>query len=164
MKTLYVLRHAKSSWDNPNLTDFDRPLNERGLKTAPFMGEIMLKYNFQPEIILSSPAIRAKETAELVKTSANFEQEITFDEQIYEAEPQTLFQIASEFDGAAQSAMIVGHNPGLEGLVKTLTGELQPMPTACLAVIDLEIGDWSEIVAGKGNLRKMIRPKEEIKQ
>ena len=162
MKTLYILRHAKSSWDNPNIADFDRPLNDRGLKTAPFMGEIMLENNYQPELIMSSPAIRAKETVDLVKTSANLQTDIKFDEQIYEASSQTLFHIITEFDETVRSAMLVGHNPGLEGLIRTLTGENQPMPTAGLAVIDLEAENWSEITIGSGKLRTLIRPKEEV--
>ena len=161
MKTLYIFRHAKSSWDNPNLADFDRPLNERGLKTAPFMGEIMLKHSFQPELVLSSPAVRAKETVNLLKTWANFPSEVKFDERIYEASPQTLLNVVSELDETAKSAMLVGHNPGLEGLIKVLTGEFQPMPTAALAVIDLETETWNEITSESGRLRTLIRPKAE---
>ncbi len=164
MKTLYVLRHAKSSWDNPNLADFDRSLNERGLKTAPFMGGIMLKNNLLPELVLSSPALRAKETAELIKVSANLQSEVKFDEQIYEASPQTLLQIVSELDETVDSAMIVGHNPGLEGLIKILTGEFQAMPTAGLAVIDLETESWSKIDSESGKLRALFNPKEESKR
>lgn len=163
MKTLYILRHAKSSWDNPSLADFERPLNERGLKTAPFMGEIMLKNNFKPELLLSSPAVRAKETVSLIKTSAKWQTKINFDERIYEASPQTLLNIVGELDKKAESAMIIGHNPGLEGLIKFITGELQAMPTAGLAVIDLEIEDWNEITPESGKLRTIVRPKEEIK-
>lgn len=162
MKTLYIFRHAKSSWDNPNLADFDRPLNDRGLKTAPFMGEIMFKNNFQPELVLSSPAVRAKETVNLLKTSANLPSKVEFDERIYEASPQTLLNVVSELDETAESAMLVGHNPGLEGLIKVLTGEFEPMPTAALAVIDLETESWNDITSESGKLRTVIRPKEEI--
>lgn len=162
MKTLYIFRHAKSSWDNPNLADFDRPLNERGLKAVPLMGEMMLKNNFQPVIILSSPAIRAKETTNLLKNFANWKTRINFDERIYEASPQTLLNVISELDETAESAMIVGHNPGLEGLIKTITGEYEPMPTAALAVIDLKAEKWGEIVNRGGRLREIIRPKEII--
>lgn len=162
MKTLYIFRHAKSSWDNPNLADFDRPLNDRGLKTAPFMGEIMFKNNFQPELVLSSPAVRAKETVNLLKTSANLPSKVEFDERIYEASPQTLLNVVSELDETAKSAMLVGHNPGLEGLIKVLTGEFEQMPTAALAVIDLETESWNDITSESGKLRTIIRPKEEI--
>jgi phosphohistidine phosphatase len=163
MKILYVLRHAKSSWDNPNIADFDRPLNERGLKTAPFVGEIMLKNNFQPEFLISSPAIRARETADLVKISAHLKTSVSFDERIYEASPQTLLHIVSELNDSVNSAMIIGHNPGLEALIKALTGEFQAMPTAGLAVIDLDTENWSSINSESGKLRTVIRPKEKLK-
>lgn len=162
MKTLYIFRHAKSSWDNPNLADFDRPLNERGIKSVPVMGEMMLKNNFQPVIILSSPAVRAKETTNLLKSYANWQTKIAFDERIYEASPQTLLNVISEINEAMESAMIVGHNPGLEGLIKTLTGECEPLPTAALAVIDLKTENWGEIINQGGSLREIIRPKEII--
>lgn len=163
MKTLYLLRHAKSSWDNRNLADFERPLNERGLKTAPFMGEIIKKNNFQIDLILSSPAERAKQTALLVKESGELKSEIRFDEKIYEASPLRLLEIVSELDGNTASAMLVGHNPGFEGLVRLLSGEIQPMPTAALAVIDLNADSWQEIKPDCCNLRHLIRPKEEMK-
>lgn len=160
MKILYILRHAKSSWDNPLLADFERPLNARGLDSAPLMGEIINKNNFQPDWILSSPAKRAKQTAILVKNSGKIETEIQYDERIYEASPQTLLQIISEVKTDADSIMLVGHNPGLEGLIRVLTTEDQVMPTASLAVIDLEIENWSDISAGCGTLRVFIRPNE----
>ncbi len=160
MKTLFILRHAKSNWQNADLSDFDRPLNERGLKTAPFMGELMKKNLFQPELILSSPAKRAEQTARLVKESANLDGEIQFDERIYEASPSRLLEVISEQNEQTDSLMLVGHNPGLEGLVRFLTGESEPMPTAALAVIDLDADKWSQIKSLTGNLRTLIRPKE----
>jgi phosphohistidine phosphatase len=161
MKTLFVMRHAKSSWDDPDLSDFERPLNDRGLKAAPFMGEVMAKNNFTPELIVSSPAMRARQTAELVKNSAAFEAGIRFDERIYEASPMRLLEVVSGIADEYASAMIVGHNPGFENIVRVLTGKLESMPTAALAVIDLEINSWKEINAETGSLRKFIRPKEE---
>lgn len=162
MKTLFVLRHAKSSWDNINLSDFERPLNKRGLKTAPQMGEMMYRKNFQPNVIISSPAKRAKQTAILVKESAQISGKIYYDERIYEASPYRLLQIISEFDEKADSVMLVGHNPGLENLVKILTGEIQAMPTAALAIIDLNIEKWNEVSQECGTLRVLIRPKEDV--
>lgn len=162
MKTLYVLRHAKSSWDNSDLADFDRPLNGRGKSAAPFMGQVMKSNDFKPGIIVSSPAVRARETARLVKESAGFEAEIKYDERIYEASPQTLTSVAASIDDRFDSAMIVGHNPGMEGFVRLLTGNSETMPTASLAVIDLDISDWDQITKGSGKLRRLIRPKDEI--
>ena len=160
MKTLYILRHAKSSWDNADLTDFERPLNERGLKVAPLMGGVIKKNRFQPELILSSPARRAEQTAALIKQSANIRGAIRYDERIYEASPARLLEVICEQNEKIESVMLVGHNPGLEGLLKVLTNEPQPMPTAALAVIDLQTDRWSAINSSKGNLRILIRPKE----
>jgi phosphohistidine phosphatase len=163
MKTLYVLRHAKSSWENNDLPDFDRPLNRRGEAAAPFMGEVLKNNGIGPEIIVSSPAVRARETARLVKEAADLDAEIKHNERIYEASPQTLRNIAGSLDDRFNSAMMVGHNPGMEGLVRLLTGKLEPMPTAALAVIDLDISRWDQLTDGSGKLRKVIRPKDEMK-
>lgn len=160
MKTLFVMRHAKSSWDDAALSDFERPLNERGLEAVPLMGEAIKKNQFQPELIISSPAKRAAQTANLVKDAARINGEIQLDERIYEASPARLLEVVSEQNGKSESILLVGHNPGLEGLIKVLTGELQAMPTAALAVVDLNINDWHEINFSSGNLRTLIRPKE----
>jgi phosphohistidine phosphatase len=158
MKTLYILRHAKSSWDNPLLADFERPLNKRGLEAAPLIGEIIYKNRFTPELVLSSPAKRAKQTAVLVREVGAIKPEIRFDERIYEASPQTLVQIISELGEEADSLLLIGHNPGLEGLIRFFTGETQPMATAALAVIELNAKTWAEISADCGTLKNLIRP------
>jgi phosphohistidine phosphatase len=164
MKTLYVLRHAKSSWDDAELADFDRPLNERGELTAPFMGEFMAANGFEPQAIVSSPAMRARETARLAQSAGHFTADIIHDERIYEASPRTLQTVASSIDDQFESAMLVGHNPGMEGFVRLLTGRSEEMPTAALAVIDLDIERWSDIDSGLGSLRRVVRPKEEMKK
>ncbi len=160
MKTLFILRHAKSSWENADLADFDRPLNKRGLESAPPVGEIIRKNKFQIDSIISSPAKRAEQTAILVKEAANIKADIQFDERIYEASPHRLLEILSESDDKIESVMLVGHNPGLEGLVKMLTQEIESMPTAALAVIDLKIDKWKQIHIDCCNLRILIRPKD----
>ncbi|MEO7538739.1 MAG: histidine phosphatase family protein [Pyrinomonadaceae bacterium] len=162
MKGLFLLRHAKSSWTQPDLSDFDRPLNERGLRTAPFMGELIKKYQFEPAIILSSPARRAKETAELVKLTGSLKAEVQFEDRIYEASPQALVQVASEIDDSSGSAMIVGHNPGIEGFIRFLTGAVESMPTAALAVIDLDIDRWAQLQSECGNISAIYRPKDVV--
>src|SRR5687768_12800804 len=118
MKTLFLLRHAKSSWDDATLADFDRPLNGRGERAAPFMGELMARHGFQPSVILSSPAARARKTALLVKDAGNLRAEIGFEHRIYEASPHGLRTVTSELDETHTSAMLVGHNPGMEGFVR----------------------------------------------
>jgi phosphohistidine phosphatase len=160
MKTLFVLRHAKSSWDDSALADFDRPLNDRGKSTAPFMGAVMAERGFAPDIIVASPAVRARETARLAKEGGRLAAPITHDERIYEASPQTLKQVVASTDDDYTSVMIVGHNPGMEGFIRLLTGRMEAMPTAALAVIDLDIESWRDIANG-GTLRQLIRPKDE---
>jgi phosphohistidine phosphatase len=160
MKRLYVLRHAKSSWDDASLADYDRPLNERGLETAPFMGRLMRERGYLPDAVLSSPAKRARETARLASEAAGINLQILFDERIYEASPQTLVKVLSAVDDKAGSAMVVGHNPGMEGLIRLLAGETAAIPTAALAVIDLDIENWSKIDHMSGTLVEVLRPKE----
>ncbi len=160
MKTLLIMRHAKSSWDDAKMSDFERPLNERGLRTAPLMGEIINQKRLQPELILSSPAERAKQTAQFVRESAQIKSEIVFNEKIYEASVGRLLEVIGKQPESVESILLIGHNPGLEGLVKFTTGELHAMPTAALAIVDLQINKWSDITASKGDLRDLIRPKE----
>lgn len=163
MKTLFILRHAKSSWDDPDLPDFDRPLNKRGLQAAPFVGSLMRERRLHVDLILSSPARRARETAALVKEAADFSAEIRHDERIYEASPMSLLYLVAESDDALESVLLIGHNPGLEGLVKILTGGGLSMPTAALAEIELNVDSWSKIAAESGKLKSSVRPKDEMK-
>ncbi|MEQ1923240.1 MAG: histidine phosphatase family protein [Pyrinomonadaceae bacterium] len=160
MKTLYLLRHAKSSWDDTTQTDFERPLNPRGLKAAPLMGEFIAKKGLEPSVIVSSPAMRAKTTARLIKDAGSLSAEIVFEKSIYEASPNALRQVVSEIDHEHASVLLVGHNPGMESFIQYLTGELEPMPTAALAVIELMVEKWAEINDRSGNLLGIYRPKE----
>ena len=157
------MRHAKSSWDDSDLADFDRPLSDRGEAAAPFMGELIAGRGLAPEEIVSSPAKRALQTATLVKESGGIEAPIRLDERIYEAGAQTLKQVASEFRDELDIMMMIGHNPGFEGFVSFLTGRQESMPTAALAVIDLDIDKWSDVKNGEGDLIEVIRPKEQAR-
>jgi phosphohistidine phosphatase len=159
MKILYVLRHAKSDWSDASLPDFERPLNERGLKAAPKMGVFMRERGIEPDLIVSSPARRALETAQLVKEAAAFSAEIRFESGIYEASVGDLMEIVSKTDDSTEKLLIVGHNPGFENLVGYLTGEFHPMPTAALAEIELPVKSWKEITGG-GKLKNLFKPKE----
>ena len=163
MKTIYLLRHAKSSWDDTSLSDFERPLNERGLRTAPFMGEVMNRRGYSPSLVIISPAKRAATTAELVKESAGLNAELRHDHRIYEASPNTLRTVAAETSDDLASVMLVGHNPGMEGFIRYLTGRIEPMPTAALAVIELSIDSWNDLDAGTGQITEVVRPKDEIR-
>ena len=160
MKTLYLLRHAKSSWDDPGLKDFDRPLNQRGLKAAPRMGAYILKEEIRPDLVLSSPALRAKQTTHMVCEAAGLSSLINFDERIYEAGVQRLFEIVAGFEDNLNTALMVGHNPGFEELLAALTGESQRMPTAALACIELKIKKWSDLTGGSGKLKWLVKAKD----
>ena len=160
VKTLLLLRHAKSSWDDKSLRDFDRPLNKRGLKAAPMVGEMIRKRKLRPELVLSSPARRAKETTQLVCDAAGLIAVARYDDGIYEASARRLLEIVSQIEDAVSTAMLVGHNPGLEELLAILTGEPQRMPTAALACIKLGIEGWSEVTPGAGTLQWIVKPKE----
>lgn len=162
MKLLFLLRHAKSSWTDAGLSDFERPLNERGLNAAPFMGELMSRHSLSPEVIIASPATRAAQTARLVKEAGGSNAEIRQEERIYEASPNTLRQVISELSDDLNSAMLVGHNPGMEGLIRYLTDRIEPMPTAALAVIKLKIDSWNEIRQDCGEVVSVYRPKDEM--
>jgi phosphohistidine phosphatase len=162
MKLLFLLRHAKSSWTDASLSDFERPLNERGLNAAPFMGELMARHALSPDVIIASPATRAAQTARLVKEAGGSNAEIRPDERIYEASPNTLRQVLSELSDDLDSAMLVGHNPGMEGLIRYLADRIEPMPTAALAVIKLKIESWSEIRQDCGKTVSVYRPKDEM--
>jgi len=163
MKTIFLLRHAKSSWDDATLSDFERPLNERGLNTAPYMGEVIAQRGYVPAIIISSPAKRAAKTAVLVKESAAINADIRYDDRIYEASPNTLRRVISEIQDSFVSALIVGHNPGMEGFIRYLTGRTEPMPTAALAALKLKINSWGQTNADCGKIIEIIRPKDEMR-
>lgn len=162
MKSLYLLRHAKSSWSEPELADFDRPLNARGSNAAPFMGSLMSEKGYDPSIILSSPAERAKQTAQLIKASGDLDAEIIFDDRIYEASPHALRQVISEIADTHDSALIVGHNPGMEGLIRYLSGDIETMPTAALAIIELDLDSWRAVNDSCGKVKAIYRPKDEM--
>ena len=159
MKTLYVLRHAKSSWEHPELSDFQRPLNPRGEKAAPRIGAEMAARGYLPELVLSSPAARAKATTRLTLESARIDPEVRFEKDIYGAGPNTLLYLVSEVPDEVGSVMIVGHNPGFEMLVSGLTGASRRMPTAALAVIEFDVDEWASIAAETGSLKDFMTPK-----
>jgi phosphohistidine phosphatase len=161
MKTLYLLRHAKSSWKEPSLQDFDRPLNGRGREAAPLVGRFIREKKIRVDLMLSSPAERARQTAALVKDSAGLKAELLFDERIYEADAGALLEVVAQAAESADALMLVGHNPGLEGLLTLLTGEERSMPTAALACVTLDVGKWVKARARAGRLEWLVRPREQ---
>jgi len=160
MKTLLLLRHAKSSWDNPGLRDFDRPLSARGERDAPRIGKALRKRAVTPALIFSSPAARAKATIEAVTKSAKLDAEPKFDEKIYGASTPELMRIIRRLPDESSCVLLVGHNPGFEDLVERLTGKSERMPTAALACIQFQIDHWDDVEDHKGTLDWLITPKQ----
>ena len=164
MKTLFLLRHAKSSWKDDNLDDFDRPLKKRGLGDTQLMGKLLRQREIGLDLVISSSAERARQTTQLALMSAGLQVEVRYDDRIYEAGMRRLLTLVSRLDNQANSVMLVGHNPGFEELLKTLTGEVQSMPTATLAGIEFDVDDWSQVKARTGRLTFLLTPKELRKQ
>ena len=160
MRTLYLLRHAKSSWKDDSLRDFDRPLKRRGREAAEQIGQVLAAEKTRALFVISSPAARARETTKLVLESARLKMEPRFDERIYEADVRTLLEVVASIPDKAESAMLVGHNPGFENLLSYLTTDDRHMPTAALAKIEFEVGSWGEVVEGSGRLESFVTPKE----
>lgn len=161
MKTLLILRHAKSSWKNAELADHDRPLNDRGKRDAPRMGRLLLEQGLTPDLILSSTAKRARKTAALVAESCGYERDIQEVADLYLAGPQSYFDALRDVDDGFDRVMVVGHNPGMEDLVQECVGEFHRMPTAALAQLEIAIESWANVSGdGKCDLRNLWRPKE----
>lgn len=145
MKTLLILRHAKSSWKHAELPDFDRPLNKRGKRDAPRMGELLRQADLLPELILSSSAQRARQTSQAVVDASGYPGEVRWLDSLYAAPPESYLEALRGLDDGLQSVMVVGHNPGLEELLEELTGAAESLPTAALAQVLLPIQRWSEL-------------------
>ncbi|MGD9563980.1 MAG: histidine phosphatase family protein [Pyrinomonadaceae bacterium] len=164
MKRLYLLRHAESDWGDSAVDDFDRRLTDRGVRTVLFMGALMDGRGLSPDVIVSSPAKRAMQTAEMVLDASGFDRSIDYDERIYEAGVSTLLNVITGLPDEDGSALIVGHNPGMEGIIHSLTGAVQPMPTGAIAVISLDVARWAATADRSGTLDFVIRPEEEMKK
>ena len=165
MKTLLVLRHAKSSWDDSALDDHERPLNARGEEDAPRIAQLAREEGLAPELIVSSDAVRARLTAAAMADATGGR--ILLDPRLYHASATEILAALrsvvehSDVENDVATVMIVGHNPGLEELIALLTGELEPLPTAALAQIALPIERWSALdTAIRGTLIGVWRPKE----
>ena len=160
MKTLFLLRHAKSSWKDKELSDFDRPLKPQGRKVAETISALFKRKRVNPDLILSSPAVRAKETIEIILQSVNLKGQLHFDERIYEASANRLLEMVNQIQNDVQSALIVGHNPGLEELIALCTGRNQRMPTAALAKIIFKTSNWTDVAKAGATLEWVVEPKE----
>ena len=160
MRTLYLLRHAKSSWKDLTLPDFDRPLKDRGRKAAKQIGKYLGAEKLNDPLVVCSPAVRTRETAEIVLKHAHLRVEVRFEESIYEASLRALLHVVSEIPDDKQVAILIGHNPGFEELLAYLTGEGRRMPTCALAKIKFDVESWKDIKEDQGTLDWFVTPKE----
>ena len=166
MKTLTLLRHAKSGWDDPSLTDFERPLNARGREAARAMGRALRELGLGWDRILASPAARVTETIDGLAESYGPLAPL-YDERVYLASPDTLLALVHATADDHSSLLIVGHNPGMERLALRLSGAgvlhdqiAEKYPTGALAEIALPIARWRDAGQGTGTLQRFLRPRD----
>ena len=170
MRTLLLLRHAKSSWDDSALEDFDRPLAPRGENAAPLMAAYLKKIGLRPDLVLCSPAARARQTWSLVSRSLDSKIAVNELRDLYLSSPGRLLEAVRRAPDAAPCVMLVGHNPGMEHLAMILSGPSSnptalaklhsKFPTAALAEIEFEVAAWAAVARGEGCLKRFIRPKD----
>ena len=161
MKTLLILRHAKSSWKDEQTPDHDRPLNKRGKRDAPRIGRLLHECELSPELIISSTAKRARKTAAKAAKECHYEGVIEMCGELYLAPTREYLEVLRRVPNHVQRVMVVGHNPGAEDLVYELTGHSTHFPTASLAQVELDIEAWKELSEETpGRLIQMWRPRE----
>lgn len=161
MKNLIVIRHAKSSWDEPALADLDRSLNPRGKRDAPLMGNLLKCRNLEPDRIVSSPAKRALKTAKLIGKEVGYDPAaIDVRESIYLQDVAILIELIHGLNDRWDRVYLVGHNPGLTDLVNLLAGEdIANIPTCGVASIEFAVDSWTHIMEGAGRLAFFDYPK-----
>jgi phosphohistidine phosphatase len=169
MRTLLLLRHAKSSWENPGVADLERPLAPRGRQSAPLMARRMVKKGWVPDLVLCSQAKRVRETWQLMAPVLGEKIPCKTLRTLYPGTPSRLLMALHRAPAEAGTLLLIGHNPGLGALATDLCGSgpeeaLARMsvkfPTAGLAVIGFEIEDWSDLASGGGRLLDFVRPKD----
>jgi phosphohistidine phosphatase len=161
MRRLVLVRHAKSSRDEPTLADRDRPLNERGLRDAPKMGERLAKRDIRPDLIVSSPAVRALTTAQLMAQKLGYDQEaIVMEERVYAATPDALVEVIRALGDRPKCVMLVGHNPELSELARRWSKGLEELPTCAVADFRFDIKSWSKLGAQKPVDMELYEPKK----
>ena len=164
MKTLLVMRHGKSSWDDPSLSDYDRPLKNRGRRAAELIGAEISRRGLTPDLVISSGAKRARKTAAIVAKAAGYTGQIELTDRIYfNGVDGYLDSLAEVADGLGR-VLVVGHNPHVEGVTTRLTGEQVSFPTAALAVIELDTESWAKAGETNGRLISVMLPRELEKQ
>ncbi|HEY4262318.1 MAG TPA: histidine phosphatase family protein [Schlesneria sp.] len=160
MKTLLLLRHAKSCWEDSSLADHDRPLKSRGIKAAGRIGQLIGAQKCCPELVLCSTAIRAKETLRLVLEESKAAPEVEYVERLYHCSLDVFISVLKSIPWDLRVVMLVGHNPGLEEFLSHLIGQPQTMQTGALARIELDLPQWSDFNSTmSGRLADLWRPR-----
>lgn len=161
MKRISLLRHAKSSWDHPGLADFDRPLNQRGRRDAPEMGRRFKARGQIPDLIISSPALRAITTARMAAREMGFpEGNIIEEHALYHASASRILAVVQSLESYAEHLMLIGHNPGFNDLANRLSeARIDNLPTAAVFCVDFDVEDWSDIGTGQGRFAYFDCPK-----
>lgn len=161
MKTLFLVRHAKSSRDDPTLSDRERPLNKRGMRDASRVGEQLAQRGKKPDLILSSPARRAMTTAEIVARKLDYRRkDIGVEDRLYVATPDDLLAVVHELDDKSKRVMLFGHNPELTELAHRLSAKITDMATCAVAEFAFDIKSWSKVGAQKPASATLHNPKE----
>lgn len=161
MSTLYVLRHAKSSWDDPTLADHDRPLARRGITAAPLIADHMRSEGIDPDVVLCSTARRTRQTLDLLGDAIPADSDVHIEPGLYGASTDALIARLRILPDTAERALVIGHNPGLEQLVSLLAGDRPAkFPTAALATLDAAIDRWSDLTNGCARLTAFVRPRD----
>jgi phosphohistidine phosphatase len=161
MKSVLTLRHAKSSWKNPELSDHDRPLNKRGKSDALRMGKLLQNENLTPDAIISSDAVRARDTAQTVAKNFGYKWQITLNSYLYAAGSEAYSEVLHKLSDHYKRVLVVCHNPGLEELVEMFTGESQIMPTCTLTHMKFSFDSWIELdYKTNGELAGIWQPRD----
>ena len=169
MKTIFLLRHAKSSWDDVSLPDHDRPLSERGRAAAPRIGAYMRGAGYLPDLVLCSTATRTRLTLDAVLSELGVEPAIEFQEELYLVAPGDMLDLVRSVPDTVEAVLLVSHNPGTGMLAAALSGDGLPekiyqmrakFPTTGLAIIELSVDRWKEVIDGCGTLKEFIRPRD----
>lgn len=161
MKKLLLMRHAKSSWSHPNLSDHERPLNNRGHKAAKLMGKLLNEKDIIPDTILCSTAKRAKSTAKRLVKQIPFDNEIQYIDSLYHSDFDQIFSLLKQLPDTIQTAMVIGHNPDMECFLEICCGANERIPTAAIAEITFALSSWHDLSQEEdGKLENLWLPRE----
>ena len=145
MKTIYLMRHAKSDWADKKVEDWDRPLSKHGRKAMPAMGKFFEENKIQPQLILASPASRARQTCELLVDEIHYRGDIHFVSSLYQAEQDTCLKEIKQLPESVDSVLVIGHNPGLETLFQMFSGQIESLQTKSIACIQVNVDSWKDL-------------------